>query len=289
MKKFTLSLQILTISIDALGILLSLFSIDSFDNIKLKFIIHLCQAFRTELILLLILLFCVFFFIPFAYRHYLITDRFNKFLCISAVLVAAVLFYPYVLKYAKARYYYFNNNILESHAQFSAIEKGLNFLRDGEYNMAKDEFNLVNQFSASSKYNNIVQTYMYEIGLNINTTEYIYENFVVNNEDLEDKAYKLHACVNLNPSEYRYYYESLMTEINDAINNYPKLYQALAEDNYLTCRELINTYGDVWFEKIVKEKLLHDNKKYIMNLLHQYLDNENCISGQQRLKSKYNL
>lgn len=91
-EEVTLSLQILTISIDALGILLSLFSIDSFDNIKLKFIIHLCQAFRTELILLLILLFCVFFFIPFAYRHYLITDRFNKFLCISAVLVAAVLF-----------------------------------------------------------------------------------------------------------------------------------------------------------------------------------------------------
>jgi hypothetical protein len=118
--------------------------------------------------------------------------------------------------------------------------------------------------------------------------DYLYCNFVIDNKDIEDKTHKLHICSNLNPSEYKHHYDAHMAEIKEAIDNYPKLYQALAEDDYSSCQNLIKIYGDVWFENIVKDKLLHDNRKYIMELLHQYLDNEDCIRGQKRLNLKYN-
>ena len=101
MKKLKLTFQALTILLDASGLLLSLFSIESIDNTRLKLIVHLCQAFRTELIILMILLFCGFYFIPFAYRHFRTADTFNRLICISSILTAAVLFSPYAVKYAK--------------------------------------------------------------------------------------------------------------------------------------------------------------------------------------------
>jgi hypothetical protein len=288
MKKLKLTFQALTILLDASGLLLSLFSIESIDNTRLKLIVHLCQAFRTELILLMILLFCGFYFIPFAYRHFRTTDTFNRLICISSILTAVVLFSPYAVKYAKARYYYFNNNILESHAQFGAIEKGVNLLKEGQYDLAIEEFNLVEQFSTVSKFNNVIESYKQEIELSMKAADYLYCNFVIDNKDIEDKTHKLHICSNLNPSEYKHHYDAHMAEIKEAIDNYPKLYQALAEDDYSSCQNLIKIYGDVWFENIVKDKLLHDNRKYIMELLHQYLDNEDCIRGQKRLNLKYN-
>lgn len=287
MKKLKFAFQAFTVSVDVLGLILSLFSMDTFDNTILKETIHICQAFRSEFILLLVLVFTVFNFLPFAYRHFKNTDRFNKIVCLSAIAVTIMIFFPYAIRYAKARYYYFNNNISESYAQFSAIEQGVRYLKQGEYDLAQEEFNLVEQFSASSKYKHIVNRYAKEIERNVETSEYIYKNFVVDNPNLEDKLHKLRVCADLNPSLYKFAYTQKTEEVRDAIDKYSDLYQAVQRDDYSKSRELMQKYGDVWFEPIVKEKLLHDNKTYIMRLLHEYIDNEDCSRAQQRLNNKY--
>lgn len=287
MKKLKLAFQAFTVSVDVIGLLLSLFSMDTFDNTILKQCIHLCQAFRSELILLLVLILTVFNFLPFAYHHFKETDRYNKIICLSAVVVSIMIFFPYALRYAKARYYYFNNNIIESYAQFSAIEKGVRYLKQGEYDLAQEEFNLVERFSASSKYKHIVNRYTKEIERNVESSEYIYKNFVVDNPNPEDKLHKLRVCAELNPSLYKFAYKQKVEEVRDAIEKYSELYNAVHRDDYSGSRELIQKYGEVWFEPIVKEKLLHDNRTYILKLLHEYIDNEDCARAQQRLNTKY--
>lgn len=287
MKKLKFVFQVITVSVDVIGLIMSLLSMDTFDNTTLKQMIHLCQAFRSELILLLILVFTIFNFLPFAYRHFKETDRYNKTICLSAVIVTIIIFFPYTLRYAKARYYYFNNNIFQSHAQFSAIEKGVRYLKQGEYDLAQEEFNLVEQFSATSKYKHIVSRYTEEIERNVESSEYIYKNFVIDNTNTEDKLHKLRVCADLNPYLYKFAYTQMVEDIRNAINKYSDLYLAVNRNDYTQSRELIQEYGDIWFEPIVKEKLLHDNKTYILKLLHEYIENEDCTRAQQRLNTKY--
>lgn len=286
MKKLKFAFQAFTVTVDVLGLILSLLSMDAFDNTILKQVVHLCQAFRSELILLLVLIFMVFNFLPFAYRHLKETDHYNRVICLSAVVVTVMIFFPYALRYAKARYYYFNNNIMESYAQFSAIEKGVRYLKLGEYDLAQEEFNLVEKFSASSRYKHIVSRFTNEINSNIESSEYIYKNFVEGNPNLEDKLHKLRVCADLHPSLYKFAYTQKVEEVRVAIDKYTDLYLAVQRDDYSASRELIQKYGDVWFEPIVKEKLLHDNATYVLKLLHEYLDNEDCISAQKRLNKK---
>lgn len=287
MKKLTFAFKALTITIDAVGIIISLFSQDTFDNTKLKYIVHFCKAFRTELLLLLVLLFALFYFLPFVFRHFKASDWFNRMLCVSAIVASAVICYPTATRLVKARYYYFNNNIWESHAQFAALESGVEYLKQGEYELALNEFELVEKFSSTSKFTHIVNAFKDDIKANTEASDYLYHNYVTDNPDFEEKVQVMKVCAELNPNKYQHIHKSLMEKVQTAIDAYPSLYAALVSNDYRQCRELMKEHGDIWFEPIVKDKLLHDNRQYIMRLLHEYLDGEECIQAQRRLYDKY--
>lgn len=287
MKTIKSTLQILSIIVDISGLLISLLSMDSFDNATFKYIIHLCQSFRTELLLLLIIILTTSFFIPFLYRHIKSCSRFNQVTCLTLLITAAIVAYPSIIGFVKARYYFFNNNILESHVQFAALEKGVKYLDAGEYDSAIAEFRLVDNFSNASKFRNAANSFSQEISKRINAANYIYSQFVIENINLEDRFHKLNICAKLDPNKYAYEHEVLGTHIRESITKYPELYKASNSKDYQSCRNLIMTYGDVWFEPIVKEKLLHDNEYYIMELLKQYLSKEDYATGQDRIRKKF--
>lgn len=287
MKKFKLALQGFSLLLDISGIAVSLLSKDNFESTSLKYIIHLCQAYRVELLILLVLMISIFYLIPYTYKHLKYTDNFNRILGITIFIAAGIAAFPYLNGLTKARYYFFNNNVIESHAQYATIESGIKYVEKGEYDMALEEFKLTDKFSKATKFKNVANTFTKEIKNRVNAAAYIHDNFVVNNNNIEDRYHKLEICAKLEPNKYKYLFNEMQSKIQQAIEKYPELYDAYEKGNYKLCRELMNSYGDVWFEPIVKDKLLHDNESYIMKLLGQYLMGEDYISGLNRLSKKF--
>lgn len=287
MRVLKFTLKGLSILIDLSGIILSMFSQDQFNNSTFSYIVHFCRSFRTELLLLLVLFICLYWLIPFILKTIKPSNLYNKILCGFAFISAVAYALPPALGLVKARYYYFNNNIVESHAQFAALEKSVAYMAKGEYPMAIKELDLAAEFSDAIKFQKSAEGIREQIRLREEVSSFVYRNFVKNTLTLDDKYHYLVVCTQLNPNEYMREKELLEKVILEAIDAYPQFYESFYKGNYIQCRRLISSYGDVWFEPIVKERLLHDNEQFIMRLLEEYLGAEDSISAQKRLTNKY--
>lgn len=287
MKSIKYTIQGLTLFVDFFGIIISLFSESWFDSANVKFLVHLCRSFRTELVLGLLLLVFLFYFIPFTYNYLKTASRFHRVFVGCVVIVAIGISAPIAMQLAKARYFYFNNNILNSHASFAAIEAGINYLKAGDLRSAESEFNLVSTFSQSGRCNDLANRYIREIQTRIHISDFIYTRCISRDSSLDDKLQRLYTCYKLYPTKYESMYIELRYGIDEAIQHYPQLYQAITVNDYDTCKRLIALYGYCWFEQRVFERLQHDNRDFILRLLHQYIANEDCMLGQSRLIKKY--
>lgn len=274
------------VAIDLLGILVSFLVDTNITNAMLAKLVFLTYCVRFELICILLVL-CLAYFCGYIYAKYPDSRREKLWTLFGSLVLGLCISASPLLHYAKARYFYFNRQLYQYEAQKKYLNDAIAHYRNEQWDECLKDLNMAQAFYSDNKFTNKLADRMKEnITFVHDYSNNLFELYIRPSRSVitYESFHCAHTLSKLYPQKYQLIFDDYFARLMDAELAYSDLYKAVQKDDYSTCHSLIMEHGWFWFEPTLNARFSYDNEKYIMPLLHQYVDNEDMNDGIERLE-----
>lgn len=274
-------------------IMLSALANENITNSLLRRIVLFCHSICFELVCTLIILLSILIIIPFLKRMAKSDPYYINVSLFSAIIIFIL---PTPLINIKRIIYdrmtFYNNEYYIAQAQYSPFKEGCMNFSKGYYEQARQCFVSVNDVNRNGYYSAASEEKIRQIDNLCAYRDNIFNEIMNGNKSGIITLTEFRGIEYLNnsfPNYFDYYYDRESSSIVNAIREYPKLYEAVAINDLESSQQLIKDFGWCWFESIVSEKFLSGNRKYLLRILHDYIDSEPLSIAIARLCNKWNV